>query len=95
MPRPRQHTRFEVQLVRETDNLKTAILNLRHELANKERYAGRLEYLLRTRSEKIADLNGKVEQLRRLNTQLDAENERLVEMMRFTPQLDVAMLAPK
>ena len=95
MSRPPRRTQFEVKLVRETDNLKTTIVGLRHELASKHRYAGRLEYLLRTRSERIADLNGKIEQLREQNKRLDQENDRLVEMMRFTPQLDVAMLAPK
>jgi septal ring factor EnvC (AmiA/AmiB activator) len=93
MPRPRAHTRFETQLVRETDNLKTAILNLRHELANKERYAGRLQYLVRTRSERISELTGKIEQLRTQNQRLDSECERLAEMVRLsTPMFPAATM---
>jgi hypothetical protein len=95
MPRPRRHTQFEVKLNRETDSLKTTIVGLRHELASKQKYASRLEYLIRTRSERIADLNGKIEQLREQNKRLDQENEHLAEMIRFTPPLDAAMLTPK
>jgi chromosome segregation ATPase len=92
MARPPRRTQFEVRLVRETDNLKTTIVSLRHELASKEKYASRLEHLIRTRSERIADLNSKIEQLRTQNQRLDNECERLAEMVRLSTP--AAMMLP-
>jgi hypothetical protein len=43
------------------------------------------EYLLLERTERIDELNGKIEQLRDQNRRLDAENEQLVEMVRLPP----------
>jgi hypothetical protein len=92
MPRPRARTRFEAQLSREADNLKITIVGLRHELASKQKYASRLEYLIRTRSERISELTGKIEQLRAQNQRLDSECERLAEMVRLSaPMLPATM----
>ena len=53
MPRPHRRTRFELQLTRETDSLKTVIVGLRRQLEDKQSYARKLEYLLRVRCERI------------------------------------------
>ena len=47
----------------------------------------RLEVLMRERSKRIGELNGKLEQARAQNRRLDEENERLVEMVRLAPSL--------
>jgi hypothetical protein len=71
--------------LRENDGLRTEIVRLRHDLADKEGYVGRLEVLMRERSERIDELNGKIDQLREQNRRLDAENEHLVKMGRLPP----------
>ena len=40
---------------------------------------------MRERSERIDELNGKIDQLREQNRRLDAENEHLVKMVRLPP----------
>ena len=52
-------------LEHEIDALKTVVIQLRRELENKQGYAGRLEMLLRSRTERIDQLNGQLEQVRR------------------------------
>src|SRR5215471_7211533 len=77
-PRHRQPTRAELHLLqKENDGLRTEILQLRHELTNKQGYTERLEVLLRERLERIDDLNGKLEQAREQNKRLEAEAEHL------------------
>jgi hypothetical protein len=44
-------------------------------------YAGKLEYLLFERTERIDDVHAKIDQLREQNKRLDQENEHLVEMV--------------
>jgi uncharacterized membrane protein YebE (DUF533 family) len=44
---------------------------------------------------RIDELYAKIEQLREQKKRLDAENEHLAEMVRFTPQLNAAMSAQK
>jgi hypothetical protein len=61
------------------------IIRLRHELETKQGAVGRLEVLVRQRSNRIDELNGKVEQLRHQNRQLDQENESLAELVRSSP----------
>ena len=51
------------------------------ELTNKMDYAGKLEYLLFERTERIDDVHAKIDQLREQNKRLDQENEHLVEMV--------------
>ena len=85
MPRPRKPTPTELQLKRENDGLKTTIVCLRREIENRQGAVGRLEFLMRQRSERIDELNGKLEQARAQNRRLDEENERLVEMVRLPP----------
>jgi hypothetical protein len=46
---------------------------------------GRLQYLLLERTHRIDELNGKIDQLREQNRRLDAEAERLVDMIRLSP----------
>ena len=75
-PRPAEH---------EIDALKTVVIQLRRELENKQGYAGRLEMLLRSRTERIDQLNGQLEQVRAQNRRLDEEAERLAEMVRLSP----------
>jgi predicted nuclease with TOPRIM domain len=57
---------------------------LRRDLTDKEGHVGRLQYLLLERTNRIDELNGKIEQLRDQNRRLDAESERLAEMVRLT-----------
>jgi hypothetical protein len=52
-----------------------------------------MKIALSLRSNKITELNGKIEQLREQNKRLDAEAERLADMVRFAPPADVAMTA--
>jgi hypothetical protein len=82
-------------LEKENNQLRTVILQLRHQLTTKEGYAAKLELVLRQRSETIDALRGKLEQSQQQIRRLDLECEHLVEMIRFAPQLDDAMLAPK
>ena len=46
---------------------------------------GRREYLLLERPNRIDELNGQIEPLRDQNRRLDAEAERLAEMVRLPP----------
>jgi len=80
---------------KENAALKTTIVVLRHELTTKEDYAAKLELVLHQRLETIDTLRGTIDQLREQNRRLDEEADRLAEMVRFAPQLDGAMLAPK
>jgi hypothetical protein len=82
-------------LQRQVDTLQFKLMRLNCELFNKTQYAGRLEYLVRKRSERIDELNAKLEQARAQNHKLETECEHLTDMIRIMPQLDPAMLAPK
>ena len=65
------------------------------ENATKQSFADKLTYLLRQRSERIDELTSKLAQVREQNRRLDEENEHLADLIKFEPQLDAAMLAPK
>jgi len=95
MPRPRRHSRAEILLTKEIDGLKTRICCLLRQLETKDGAVGRLEMLLRERCRRIDTLTGQVDQLRAANRRLDQEAERLLEMLRFTPPVDVEMRVPK
>ena len=82
------------QLERNLDELRTTVIRLRHEVANKTGYVGKLEVLLRERLARIDALNGKIEQLRDQNRRLDEENEHLVEMVRLSPDLILERSSP-
>ena len=69
----------------EIDTLKTVVIRLRRELENKQGANGRLKLLLRERLTRIDELNGKLDQLRAANARLDAEADRLAEMVRLSP----------
>jgi hypothetical protein len=81
-------------LERNIDELRTVIIQLPQDLTNKTGYASRLEVLLRARTERIDELANTIAVLREQNQRLDAEADRLAEMVRFR-QIDAAMLAPK
>jgi hypothetical protein len=68
---------------KENEQLRLVIIQLRHELENKQGAVGRLELALHQRLETIDDLRGKLDQLRAVNARLDAEAERLWEMVRL------------
>jgi hypothetical protein len=53
-------------------------------LENKKGAVGRLEVLLHERLNRIDELNAQVDRLRQQNRQLDAEADRLAEMVRFS-----------
>jgi hypothetical protein len=82
-------------LERNIDELRTENIRLRREVSNKEQYIGRLKVLCHERTTRIDDLRATIDQLRQQNRRLDAEADRLAEMVRLAPQLDAAMLAPK
>ena len=77
------------------NQLRAANVQLRRQLTTKEGYAAKLELVVRQRSQTIDTLRGQLERARAANALLDRECERLAEMLRFAPQLDAAMLAPK
>jgi hypothetical protein len=60
---------------RERDQLRTEVVRLKHDLAGKEQFVDRLQFLLRRRTETIDNLTGKLEQARAANQKLDAECE--------------------
>jgi hypothetical protein len=69
-------------LEKENDTLKTTIVRLRHDLANKEGAVGKLKVLLRSRTERIDELANTVAVLREQNRRLDAEADHLAELVR-------------
>jgi hypothetical protein len=72
------------QLEHEIAGLRFVVIQLRGELETKEGAVSRLELLLRERLTRIDQLTGTIDQLRLQNRQLDAENDRLVEMVRLS-----------
>ena len=80
---------------RENAGLRTVIIQLRRELEDKDRYTGKLEYLVHERSERVDELNALLEQSRQQVQRLDLQNQILVEMIAAPPPLDAAMLVPK
>jgi len=58
-------------LERNVDELRTVIIQLRHELGNKQRHVGQLKVLLLQRTERIDELTAQVDQLRMQNRRLD------------------------
>jgi hypothetical protein len=73
-------SRVTSPIERELDQLRTEVVRLKHDLAGKERFLDRLQFLLRRRTETIDDLNGKLEAARAANQKLDAECEHLAEL---------------
>jgi hypothetical protein len=69
---------------RENDQLRTELIKLRSELETKQGTVGRLQLLVRQRSNKIDQLTATIDRLRQQNRQLDAEAERLCEMVRLS-----------
>jgi hypothetical protein len=65
---------------RERDQLRTEVVRLKHDLAGKEQFLSRLQFLLRRRTETIDDLTGRLEQARAANQKLDAECEHLAQL---------------
>jgi septal ring factor EnvC (AmiA/AmiB activator) len=78
---PKPKTSAELHLIKENDGLRTDIVGLRRELANKQDYASRLEVLLRERMERIDQLIAQVDQLREQIKRLDQENEHLAAII--------------
>ena len=85
MSRPPKLSKRELEFQRQADSLKTQLVCLRSELAGKQGHVNRLEFLLCERSRRIDELNGKIDALRNQNRRLDAEAERLAEMVRLPP----------
>ena len=75
---------------REVTTLQLKLLKVNSALALKTVYAQRLEFLVQQRSQRIDELNGKLEQSREQIRRLDQECEHLVQVVRFTPPLDAA-----
>ena len=72
-------------LERSVDELRTVIVQLRRDLTNKTRYATRLEYLLRSRTERIDELANTIAVLREQKRRLDEEAERYAQMVALAP----------
>jgi hypothetical protein len=72
-------------LEKENDQLRMTIVVLRRELTTKEGYAAKLELVLQQRLETIDALRGKLEQSQQQIRRLDAEADRLAEMVRLSP----------
>jgi hypothetical protein len=72
-------------LKREVEVLFCRLVRTQAELRTARAYAGRLEYLLRRRTETNDELHGTIDQLREQNRRLDAEADRLAEMVRLAP----------
>ena len=82
----RRSTIAELQLQKANDGLRTEIVNLRHELTNKQGYAERLEVLLRERMERIGEHTATIDQLRERNKRLvEAEAEHLAKIAADRP----------
>src|SRR6516164_6070592 len=98
---PRRPSSHELQLQRECEVLQLKLLKANSELRLKTLYAERLEYLVHERSERVDELNAKLEQYRQQVRRLGLENEILTAMIAapprsdFAAQSDAAMLAPK
>ena len=69
------------QLERNVDELRTVVIQLRHELGNKQRHVGQLKTLLLQRTERIDELANTIAALREQNQRLDAEAERYYQML--------------
>jgi hypothetical protein len=85
MPWPPRQSKF-IELERQVDSLQLKLIRVREQLTNAQQYAGRLQVLLRERSDPNDELHAKLEQLR-------AANEKLAEMVRLPsgpPSLDAA-----
>jgi hypothetical protein len=70
-------------LQRQLDAAQLKLLKANAELEHKTQCVSRLEYLLHQRTEMIDALHGRIDQLREQNRRLDAEAERLAEMVRL------------
>jgi hypothetical protein len=73
------------QIEKENDQLRTVVIQLRSELETRANAVRRLEILARARSTRIDNLTGTVDRLREQNRRLDAEADRLAEMIRLSP----------
>jgi chromosome segregation ATPase len=71
-------------LQRQFDAAQLKLLKVNAELEHKTQCVSRLEILVAERHAKIDELNGKLDQLRAANQRLDAEAERLAEMVRLS-----------
>ena len=80
----RWKVRKAYEVARECEALKTRLACLNTEMQRQRDYAGRLEYLLHLRTETVDELHAKIAQLRAANQKLDAENDRLAEMVRLS-----------
>jgi hypothetical protein len=85
----RRTSTLERQLQRENHELAMRLLPANSELATKQQYAERLKYLLRQRTERIDELNAKLEAARTANRRLEDECEHLAQLV-AQPQLNAA-----
>jgi hypothetical protein len=71
-------------LQRQLNATRLKLLRANDELRTKQIYCERLEHLLHQRTEMVDALHGRIDQLREQNRKLDAEAERLAEMVRLS-----------
>jgi hypothetical protein len=71
------------QLERNLDELRTTVVRLRHELETKQGAVGRLEVLVRERSNRIDELANTVAVLRDQNRRLNEEADHLAALVRL------------
>jgi chromosome segregation ATPase len=67
------------------DQLRMDNIGLRHQLQTNQAQVGGLKLALHQRLETIDELRARIDQLRAANQRLDAEAERLAEMVRLSP----------
>jgi predicted nuclease with TOPRIM domain len=87
--------RAPTDLQRQLDAAQLKLLKANAELEHKIQCVSRLEILVAERNACIDALHGRIEQLQERNRRLDAEADRLAEMVRFASAVDTTMLAPK
>ena len=94
MPWNRRRARLnEIQLQRTNGTLSTQLLQLCEQLRNKERYASRLEILLRQRNKRIDQLTAQVDQLRQHSRHADEGAEYMAMFVGLMLDLNDAVAA--
>ena len=91
MPRPHP---IPPELQRKIHELQTKLLQANSALRLKTIYAERLEFLLQKRTERVDQLFGLLEQARRQNEKLDAENEHLATLIANDNRSQAHIVAP-
>jgi chromosome segregation ATPase len=74
------------ELETQLDELRSTVVQLRHDLGNKQRHVGQLKVLLLQRTERIDELANVIAVLRSQNQRLDQECENLAQLVQLSPK---------